>query len=161
MSATIPLEACVVATDELRTVRLRRRILVPAASLADLLGVSLVDVYGALNRLRGRTRPSTASGQPTPTPLAPRAAKSSLLTAQSDRQQTSTPSLSSGSPTGCRHPGLHRVCGSTNWPHRRFRITSTVVPEASRSGRGVPFFLLVLLVPGQATCSAPVLELSE
>lgn len=49
-----------VATDELPTVRLRRRILVPASALADLLGVSLVEVYGALNRLRGRTA-STAS----------------------------------------------------------------------------------------------------
>jgi hypothetical protein len=39
----------------LPTVRLRRRILVPAFALADLLGVSLVEVYGALNRLRGRT----------------------------------------------------------------------------------------------------------
>ncbi len=44
-----------VATDELPTVRLRRRILVPASALADLLGVSLVEVYGALSRLRGRT----------------------------------------------------------------------------------------------------------
>ncbi len=44
-----------VATDELPKVRLRRRILVPASALADLLGVSLVEVYGALNRLRGRT----------------------------------------------------------------------------------------------------------
>lgn len=44
-----------VATDELPTVRLRRRILVPASALADILGVSLVEVYGALNRLRGRT----------------------------------------------------------------------------------------------------------
>lgn len=44
-----------VATDELPTVRLRRRILVPASGLAELLGVSLVEVYGALNRLRGRT----------------------------------------------------------------------------------------------------------
>lgn len=43
-----------VATDELPTVRLRRRILVPASALADLLGVSLVEVYTALNRLRGR-----------------------------------------------------------------------------------------------------------
>lgn len=43
------------ATDELPTVRLRRRILVPASALANLLGVSLVEVYGALNRLRGRT----------------------------------------------------------------------------------------------------------
>jgi excisionase family DNA binding protein len=43
-----------VATAELPTVRLRRRILVPASALADLLGVSLVEVYGALNRLRGR-----------------------------------------------------------------------------------------------------------
>ncbi len=47
-----------VATDELPTVRLRRRILVPASALADLLGVSLVEVYGALNRLRGRTGPT-------------------------------------------------------------------------------------------------------
>ncbi|HEV2070610.1 MAG TPA: helix-turn-helix domain-containing protein [Acidimicrobiales bacterium] len=45
------------AADELPTVRLRRRILVPVESLADLLGVSLVEVYGALSRLRGRTRP--------------------------------------------------------------------------------------------------------
>jgi excisionase family DNA binding protein len=44
-----------VATDELPTVRLRRRILVPASAFADLLGVSLVEVYGALSRLRGRT----------------------------------------------------------------------------------------------------------
>ena len=44
-----------VATHELPTVRLRRRILVPASALVDLLGVSLVEVYGALNRLRGRT----------------------------------------------------------------------------------------------------------
>jgi excisionase family DNA binding protein len=44
-----------VATDELPTVRLRRRILVPASALANLLGVSLVEVYGALSRLRGRT----------------------------------------------------------------------------------------------------------
>lgn len=44
-----------VATAELPTVRLRRRILVPASALAELLGVSLVEVYGALNRLRGRT----------------------------------------------------------------------------------------------------------
>ena len=44
-----------VATHELPTVRLRRRILVPASALADLLCVSLVDVYGALSRLRGRT----------------------------------------------------------------------------------------------------------
>lgn len=51
-----------VATDELPTVRLRRRILVPASALADLLGVSLVEVYGALNRLRGRTGPTP--GQP-------------------------------------------------------------------------------------------------
>lgn len=43
-----------VATAEIPTVRLRRRILVPASALADLLGVSLVEVYGALNRLRGR-----------------------------------------------------------------------------------------------------------
>lgn len=47
-----------VATDELPTVRLRRRILVPASALADLLGVSPVEVYGALNRLRGRTGPT-------------------------------------------------------------------------------------------------------
>lgn len=32
----------------------------PASALADLLGVSLVEVYSALNRLRGRTA-STAS----------------------------------------------------------------------------------------------------
>jgi excisionase family DNA binding protein len=44
-----------VATDDLPTVRLRRRILVPASALADLLGVSLVEVYAALNRLRGQT----------------------------------------------------------------------------------------------------------
>lgn len=44
-----------VATHELPTVRLRRRILVPASALADLLGVSLGEVYGALTRLRGRT----------------------------------------------------------------------------------------------------------
>jgi excisionase family DNA binding protein len=44
-----------VATDDLPTVRLRRRILVPASALADLLGVSLVEVWGARNRLRGRT----------------------------------------------------------------------------------------------------------
>jgi excisionase family DNA binding protein len=48
-----------VATDELPTVRLRRRILVPAAALADLLGVSKVEIYAALTRLRGRTRPSS------------------------------------------------------------------------------------------------------
>lgn len=47
-----------VATDELPTVRLRRRILVPASALADLLGVSLVEVYSVLNRLRGRTGPT-------------------------------------------------------------------------------------------------------
>jgi excisionase family DNA binding protein len=46
-----------VATDDLPTLRLRRRILVPASALADLLGVSLVEVWGALNRLRGRTGP--------------------------------------------------------------------------------------------------------
>lgn len=40
------------AAGELRTVRLRRRIVVPAPSLADLLGVSLVDVYAATTRLR-------------------------------------------------------------------------------------------------------------
>jgi excisionase family DNA binding protein len=51
-----------VATDELPTVRLRRRILVPASALADLLGVSLVEVYGTLNRLRGRT--GSASSRP-------------------------------------------------------------------------------------------------
>ncbi|HUE96029.1 MAG TPA: helix-turn-helix domain-containing protein [Longimicrobiaceae bacterium] len=50
-----------VATDELPTVRLRRRILVPAASLADLLGVSPVEVYAALSRLRGRTESMGAS----------------------------------------------------------------------------------------------------
>ncbi len=47
-----------VDTDELPTVRLRRRILVPTSALADLLGVSLVEVYGALSRLRGRTGPN-------------------------------------------------------------------------------------------------------
>jgi excisionase family DNA binding protein len=47
-----------VTTDELPTVRLRRRILVPASALADLLGVAPVDVYAALNRLRGRTGPT-------------------------------------------------------------------------------------------------------
>jgi excisionase family DNA binding protein len=46
-----------VATAELPTVRLRRRILVPASALAELLRVSPVEVYGALNRLRGRTGP--------------------------------------------------------------------------------------------------------
>lgn len=53
-----------VATDELPTVRLRRRILVPASALADLLGVTLIEVYGALNRLRGRTAstPSRPAG---------------------------------------------------------------------------------------------------
>lgn len=53
-----------VATAELPTVRLRRRILVPASALSDLLGVSLVEVYSALNRLRGRTRsaPSRSAG---------------------------------------------------------------------------------------------------
>jgi excisionase family DNA binding protein len=48
-----------VATDELPTVRLRRRIVVPAASLADLLGVSLIEVYAALSRLRGRSEAGT------------------------------------------------------------------------------------------------------
>lgn len=48
-----------VATEELPTVRLRRRILVPASALADLLDVSLVEVYGALNRLRGRSGPGS------------------------------------------------------------------------------------------------------
>ncbi len=54
-----------VATDELPTVRLRRRILVPASALTDLLGVSLVEVYGAFNRLRGRTgsTPKPAGGR--------------------------------------------------------------------------------------------------
>ena len=53
-----------VATAEPPTVRLRRRILVPASALADLLGVSVVEVYGALNRLRGRTgsAPSRPAG---------------------------------------------------------------------------------------------------
>ena len=51
-----------VATDELPTVRLRRRILVPAASLADLLGVSLVEVYAALRRCGcSPSRTSTSS----------------------------------------------------------------------------------------------------
>ncbi|HEV2071958.1 MAG TPA: helix-turn-helix domain-containing protein [Acidimicrobiales bacterium] len=47
-----------VATHELPTVRLRRRILVPVASLADLLGVSLVEVYAALSR-RGCSEAAT------------------------------------------------------------------------------------------------------
>jgi excisionase family DNA binding protein len=51
-----------VAAHELPTVRLRRRILVPASALADLLGVSLVEVYGALTRLRGRN--GSAPGRP-------------------------------------------------------------------------------------------------
>src|SRR5690606_29016866 len=58
-----------VATDELPTVRLRRRSLVPASAVADLLGVSLVEVYGALNRLRGRIGPAPsrrAEGGETP-----------------------------------------------------------------------------------------------
>lgn len=52
-------------TDELPTVRLRRRILVPAPSLANLLGVSLVEVYAALSRLRGRSEPAAAGARHT------------------------------------------------------------------------------------------------
>ncbi len=61
-----------VATDELPTVRLRRRILVPAASLADLLGVSLVEVYAALSRLRGRSE-AAAGGRRSNGSTTPRA----------------------------------------------------------------------------------------
>lgn len=54
------------AHDELPTVHLRRRILVPASAVADILGVSLLEVYGALNRLvgdRGTTRPETVHAE--------------------------------------------------------------------------------------------------
>jgi excisionase family DNA binding protein len=65
-----------VTTDELPTVRLRRRILVPASALADLLGVSLVEVYGALSRLRGRAGPTPGqrAAQAATTALGPSAA---------------------------------------------------------------------------------------
>jgi excisionase family DNA binding protein len=63
-----------VATDELPTVRLRRRILVPASALADLLGMSLWRSTAPSTGSGAAWGPSTASWWVVPATLGARAA---------------------------------------------------------------------------------------